>query len=278
MRRLLLPLALGLALTAAADYRQSYLDGLKALERGAFEEAIARLRGAVAERPEEAARARLVGAIPEPYLPHYYLGRAYLALGRCPEALAEWEISERQGAIAGFASLKPEVERGRRQCAPPVVEPEREEPREAPREEPRPAPEPPPESAPSPPPSPPTEPAAEATPSTPTLTPPVAVNGATVLPEVLIEAMQAHFDGEYEVALRLLDRSPTQTLECRFFVALFRAASRHALYLLGGGQEENLLADAIEDLRRARQENPAFSPHPDFFSPRFVEFFRNHPP
>lgn len=278
MRRLLPLFALGMALAAAADYRQSYLDGLKAMKRGAFAEAIPRFRQALAERPEEAARARLVGAIPEPYLPHHYLGVAYLALGRCPEALAEWEISERQGAVAGFASLVEEVERGRRRCAPPPPPPPREAteppPAEPTAEQGRPAPE----VVAEPSPAKPEPAAAEPSPSTAAPAPVSPPPAPVVLPEVLLEAMQAHFDGEYEVALRLLDRSPTQTLECRFFVALFRAASRHALYLLGGEQEETLLADAIEDLRRARQENPAFSPHPDFFSPRFVEFFRNHPP
>ena len=71
---------------AAADYRQSYLDGRRALERGDLDRAVALLGAAAIERPVEQARARLVGAIPEPYLPHHYLGLAHFRARRCPQA------------------------------------------------------------------------------------------------------------------------------------------------------------------------------------------------
>lgn len=101
--RLLPPLlalaAIVAAASAAADHRQSYLDGVRALERGELERARARLGAAIAERSREQARARLVGVIPEPYLPHHYLGLAHFRARDCKQALAEWRISERQGAV-----------------------------------------------------------------------------------------------------------------------------------------------------------------------------------
>ena len=118
----LLPWSLALvaalvAAPAAADYRQSYLDGRRALERGEVEQAIALLGAAARERPLEQARARLVGAIPEPYLPHHFLGLAYFRARRCPEAVAAWELSERQGAVQSVPAARAIARRHRAECA-----------------------------------------------------------------------------------------------------------------------------------------------------------------
>ncbi|HEV8238751.1 MAG TPA: hypothetical protein VGS57_05250 [Thermoanaerobaculia bacterium] len=101
---------------ARADYRQSYLDGRAALARGDAAEAARLLAAAAAERPAEQPRARLVGAIPEPYLPHHLLATAYARLGRCADALREWEASAAQGVAAAIPGPAAEARTGIADC------------------------------------------------------------------------------------------------------------------------------------------------------------------
>lgn len=105
-----------LVAAAAADYRQSYLDGLDALRRGDLELAVGAFEEAIAERPTERPRARLVGAIPQPYLPHHYLGVALFRLGRCEAAVAEWSLSAAHGAVDASPELAAEALDGRERC------------------------------------------------------------------------------------------------------------------------------------------------------------------
>ena len=376
---------------ALGDYRQSYLDGLRALRRGAWEEAGRLLGAAARERPVEQARARLVGAIPEPYLPHHYLGLAHYHARRCPDALQEWDISRQQGAVQTLPSLFAEAERRRQDCeslagareevaaaqaqaadlgsadlaatlrgdealegrhreslaelaaagerlrageeewefapvaeaaqragaaraelaalaaealrrqekavaraageTPQGVEPEASAPGAAPglqaaggTTEPGEAaagaagesPEDHPEAGgtgsaaggqSADPPAAPARPAAPASGPSP-----------EPLGEPLVAAIQAYFDGDYQAALdRLAGAGPPASPRACFLAALFRAAARHALYLLGGEQDEALLAAAVADLGEARREQPDFAPQSDHFSPRFIAFFRGHP-
>ncbi|MCP4657963.1 MAG: hypothetical protein GY856_21350, partial [bacterium] len=99
------------------DYRQSYLDGVKAARKGEWERVIRRMREAIAEQPTAKERARLVGSILDPYLPHYYLGKAYYELRDCDSALGEWEISREQQAIRSQTELYRELEQGVVHCA-----------------------------------------------------------------------------------------------------------------------------------------------------------------
>ncbi len=297
-RRLVLVLALlSCALPATAgDYRRSYLDGVKALERGQWAEAARLLGAAVAERPQEQARARLVGAIPEPYLPHHYLGVAYFNQQQCEQALAHWEISERQGAVRSLADLVAQARRGRATCearlatptdaekAPEAPGPEVAGPEVAARDQPA-RPEPAAgDPAPSPPATPPTETPVGSVPEPAAASPataspaPISTSRKPPLPAGVLEAAQAYFDGDYRRAVELLERpAPGAAERARFYSALFRSAARHALFLLGGETESDLLAAAVEDLREARRLNSSFAPHPDAFSPRYVELFRENP-
>lgn len=346
---------LAVALSARADdYRRSYLDGVKALARGQWREAERLLAAAVAERPQEQARARLVGAIPEPYLPHHYLGVAFFNQHQCERALAEWGLSERQGAIGSRPELAAQASQGRGACQglldaeaevaraaavanslpAPTDEVWRREgalaerreralatlssararlgeardrwrPAEArpafelaagaardlaalgaeleargrqAREERQRA-----EAAPAP--SPTAEPALEVAPGAedqvvapplPTAESPASARAP--LPSPVLAAAQAYFDGEYQRAVELLERQSAPASDrVMFYTALFRSAARHALFLLGGEAEADLLAAAVDDLREARRLNPTFAPHPDAFSPRFIELFRDNP-
>lgn len=84
---------------AAADFRDDYKLGIRALESGEWSQAAALFRQAAAERPEE--KARLIRSpFSRRYLPHFYLGQALLGMGDCEAALAAWAESERQGVVS----------------------------------------------------------------------------------------------------------------------------------------------------------------------------------
>ena len=54
---------------------------------------------------------------------------------------------------------------------------------------------------------------------------------------------------------------------------LLRAASRYALFLLGGESDYQLRGQAAEDILAARQLAPKMEPAEGAFSPRFIDFF-----
>ena len=118
MRGAVLALAFVVAFASRtrADYRQAYLDGRAALAHGDATTAARLLSEAANERPTELARARLVGAIPEPYLPHHYLALAYARLDRCTEALREWDASASQGVAASLPASAAEARDGVASC------------------------------------------------------------------------------------------------------------------------------------------------------------------
>lgn len=106
-----------LATSVIADWRQDYLEALQAAEAGAWQAAEGRLRAAIAGRPEARRRARLVGAIPQPYLPHYWLGRAAFEQGDCAAAAESWTTSLEQGAVRSEADLWASLEEDLGHCS-----------------------------------------------------------------------------------------------------------------------------------------------------------------
>jgi len=112
--RLAIPLALVALLTAAsgaeASWKESHRDGLGALAAGRFEDAAEHFRAAIAER-SKAADTMFVT-----YLPHYHLGVALAELGDCRGALASFEESKRQGAVAKDAERINDLERRAQAC------------------------------------------------------------------------------------------------------------------------------------------------------------------
>lgn len=100
-----LVLALGLALAVLspasgyADYKDTYLEGLKAVEAQNWGAAARAMQEAVAEEPRESERIRFYGMRFDSYVPHYYLGVARSQLGDCEGALRAFEVSTGQGVI-----------------------------------------------------------------------------------------------------------------------------------------------------------------------------------
>ncbi len=276
-------LAGGLCLAAslAADYRRSYLDGVRAARQGDWQEVIRRMDEALAAQPTPREWPRLGGAIPHPCLPYYYLGKAHFELSDCERALDAWRESLRHGAVRSQEDLVSVLEEGVRHCEdqtaedvppPPVDEPpppEDEPPQQ--KEEPAvelvvaPAP---------PPPAVDPEPAAEEPeaplPPEPAPSPPPP---APSPPAWLVAAAQAFFDGEPARCLALLEEHPDPQGRTVAFARLFRGAARYALYLRAGEGDDSARELAAADLRECRRHEGAFSPSATYFSPRFIQFY-----
>ncbi len=106
-------------LTAAvggADPRESYTEGIRAMDKGEWQEAARWMRRAIDEDPAESdKRIRLYGMRFEPYVPHYQLGVALQEAGDCRGALAAFAESLEQGVIQGLDKFR-DLERRRDEC------------------------------------------------------------------------------------------------------------------------------------------------------------------
>jgi hypothetical protein len=88
-----------LASRAAADYKDSYKQGVEAIEKSRWADAARLMQEAIAQKAVEGETIRFYGQRFEPYLPHFYLGLALFSSGDCPGALRSWATSESQGAV-----------------------------------------------------------------------------------------------------------------------------------------------------------------------------------
>lgn len=123
MRRLaILLLVLLAAAEARADYKDSYRKGMEALDRKRWDEVARYMRDAIGENPTEGERIKLYGLRFETYLPHFYLGAAYLNLGNCDAATKAFETSRSQGAIRNHPKW-PELLDGLKSCEGPAPAP-----------------------------------------------------------------------------------------------------------------------------------------------------------
>jgi hypothetical protein len=268
---------------ASADYKDSFKRGIDAYDRKRWDEVVRYMREAVSGNPAEGERIKLYGLRFEMYFPHFFLGAAYLNLGQCREAVAEFKISESQGAIRSSPRYAELVD-GLKSCeaavavAPPVGAAATPTPTPAPTPTPVPTAAPLPPSttlAPSPPPAPaPTPAAAMPTPSAPAATRPATspTSRATPPPE-LLNGARAYFDGDYDRAVSVLAK--TQGLRGRAAAQclLLRAAARFALFKAGGEKDPDQRRLAAEDAAASRRADPSLRPDGDAFSPQFVEFF-----
>jgi hypothetical protein len=290
--------ALLIGVAARADHRQIYVDAQRAERDGRLAAAAAGYEAAAREHPQEAARARLVGAIPEPYLPFHRLGVVSFELGRCRQAIDAFEISAKQGVAAKLEAAAAEAEPRLRECrervgsearAPAASADSRgrlEPPASSPTSSTGKAP-PPVSSAPSPDATPPLPVSDVAGPGAaqngaapPAASPQVAAPGspalAATLPPSLRAAVEAYFAGSYATAVDLAGRQLPALVDgsgAEFIARLMRGAGRYALYLLDGERDSAALLVATEDLRATHRLRPAFRPHSAQFSPRFVALY-----
>jgi hypothetical protein len=113
---------------------------------------------------------------------------------------------------------------------------------------------------------------AEARPASPP-TPPASPSARRGPPAELVQAARAYFDGRYRDAADILVRTTPQSGPPAVQAYLFRAAARHALYLVGGKSDDALRRAALDDVSACRRLDRSFTPDPQAFSPRFVQFF-----
>lgn len=88
------------AAPAVADFKQDYLNAVKALNKGDVQEAISEFRSAIADNPQADPAVRFYGMRREPYLPHFFLGNALYQAGDCVGAMQAWQTAEQQGVAA----------------------------------------------------------------------------------------------------------------------------------------------------------------------------------
>ncbi|HMM56988.1 MAG TPA: hypothetical protein PKD77_05275 [Rudaea sp.] len=235
---------------ARADFEDDYTDGLAALDHGEYGRAVQALKKALAVRPESPVMVRIEG-VPQPYLPHHFLGIAYFKLGDCAAAKAEWNDQSNLRSLGRLRQLRAQEEQLQAQCMPVAVQaqeaPAKTQPAQAVAEKPvMPA------SAPA------TNPPAKPT--------AVAVAGP---PPALIRAYVDFSAGRFANAARL-DVDAVNGANVRFQAYLLRSAARFALARSG---EASQLEGARSDARAARHLDANALPDERVFSPAFRTFF-----
>jgi hypothetical protein len=99
------------------DFRETYRQAMAAVDDKRWQQAATLLRTAIAQHGSDTGeRINLSGfGNVAPYLPHYYLGLALKNLGNCPDAVEEFNRSEKDGAI-GKTRLFQSLVDARRAC------------------------------------------------------------------------------------------------------------------------------------------------------------------
>jgi hypothetical protein len=246
---------------------------------------------AIREQGQEGGLVRCTYMNQKPYAPHYYLGVALKELGDCGNAMAEFEVAERQGAIRSMKREYADLEQNKNSCAarlpkaPLLAEaaPRVEVPIEAPRPKVEPPTEAPRANAVTP----------DRTPDEAGVPPPAiaaarspAVSVQPAVPERPVKtvsvppnikrAAQAYFDGDYRSALTQLQSvDAVANIRVRAIGHLFVAAAQFAQLQLTGGRDTKLKRAAAAAVTACRRTDGSVIPEPDYFSPAFIRFFRN---
>ncbi|HEY2798259.1 MAG TPA: hypothetical protein VGK26_10255 [Thermoanaerobaculia bacterium] len=276
-----------------ADYRDDFANGVQALERNEYQDAIRLLRAAIKENPKESTQTvKLYGMRYTEYAPHFFLGIAYSKSGDCVSAIQELQESARQGIAQGkdptqakWGTIKDNLQ----QCITigakaPALKLQPTEPAVASNPPPRPtetvvavavapivATRPP---APSPeivaraavPPT-----AAAAPPPTRVPSPRPTIPSRP--PEALLAAAQAYFRGDYAGTVKVLASGRYGDSRTTAQALLFRSAANYGLFVLGGSKDKALEERAGRDARESSRLDPNLRVSQRAFSPRFLDFY-----
>lgn len=101
---------------------------------------------------------------------------------------------------------------------------------------------------------------------------PITIIDRGVRPE-LAEGARLFFSGEYQQALVVLDPAKLADVPLQLHVHLFRAASLFALYVRSGERDQAQRTQAVAEIEKCRQLDPAFQPDAKAFAPRFISFY-----
>lgn len=104
--------ALSFATPGAADWRESYKQGVENIEAGNWSVAERFLREAIRENPES--RTNILPR--RRYFPYYQLGIAMQGQGDCRSAEEAWKVAAQQGKVTRVSELGGDLERRRRAC------------------------------------------------------------------------------------------------------------------------------------------------------------------
>ena len=74
--------------------------------------------------------------------------------------------------------------------------------------------------------------------------------------------------------MRTLGGASFSERRAKITAALLLGAARYSLYVQGGGKDDRLRRQALDDARACRRLSPALTPDAGFFSPGFREFYR----
>jgi tetratricopeptide (TPR) repeat protein len=253
MRKLALLVVLVFAATLDAQAPPSFAKGVLAFEKKEWAKAEKLMREAVAGNPNEVnGTVRVEGQWFETYVPHYFLARALAKQGKCAEAIKHFEESERQGVTPTIADFARHVNT-RGGCKPSAV---KEKPAKVLNEVVVPF----------------GEESVAAAPRKPKDKPILVEPPAKPKPDIrqpLSSAVKSYLHGRYDESLRVLSSMQFEGAAAGE-AALLRAASRHALYRIGGEQDAKLRAQIERDLTEYRQRRPGARPDPRLFPPSFV--------
>jgi hypothetical protein len=246
---------------AQAQAPVTFSEGVIAFEKKEWAAAEKAMRATIAGNPTESSgTVRISGQWYETYVPHYFLARALAKQGKCAEAIREFEETERQGVTMQIGDFARHVTT-RDACggaAKPV--PKKKVVLEAtiPFDEDVPAP------------------VATATvaPVRVPATPPRSPALEAAARARLAKAIEAYTGGRYEAAIKLLTGTGLTDRAAVGEAALFRAASRYALYRSGGATDTALRALVDSDLREYRALRPNATPDPRVFPPGFIALVR----
>ncbi len=114
-------LLLIVASAAEAEFKRDYTLAKKSFEDGDYSEAISKLKDAIKDNPEPAARVKIYGMRYDSYIPHYYLGEAYFRQNDCTSAMAAWEKALQSGVVQGLDEYS-SMQKNMAACKVDVVE------------------------------------------------------------------------------------------------------------------------------------------------------------
>lgn len=98
---------------------EAFTRGMQSLDDEEWTAAIKHFQDALRLDPKESTRKigrRIFGIGGSEYLPHVRIGQAYLGMGDCARALAEWEVSQQQGTVAMSEDGTEIIEEGQEEC------------------------------------------------------------------------------------------------------------------------------------------------------------------
>lgn len=95
---------------------KEFILGIRALDVEAWEQAARLFEVAQAKAPADGEPINIYGYRYESYLPHYYRGVALSRIGKCEEALREWEMSEAEGHVLKDKKSYRSLQQFRNEC------------------------------------------------------------------------------------------------------------------------------------------------------------------